>query len=287
MEGDWQLAGTRSPARRVEPPPPGQAGLAARASSRSRSRSPRIVASRTLPQYADVVGLTGFEAQTSGRYMLSYRRDEPTAPSQASILYEREPPEAPAALVYGDGAWSLREALDSPFAFVRAESATGANPASLPLTAWEMSCPGKAPHPWLPAPSSFSITNHVEYGVDSGRDRYVSPTTNRSLDRLDEDEWLQEVAHRRHRRQNHSGRGSPMLVTTAGQRADGDQSRGRYRSHSRSPRRESALERDARMARRESHPDGGRSYSYVYRDDYPEQPHQAAAGPDSRWVNHS
>lgn len=129
----------------------------------ARAPSPQV-APDAVPERLDVTGLSGFEGQTTGTYALSYFRDAP-APKQPSVVYEREPPNAPAFLVWEDGAWSIRSALDSSIAFLRALSSDAANPASLPATAWEMSCPGKSPHPWLPAPKSFTVTGYSDTDV--------------------------------------------------------------------------------------------------------------------------
>ena len=129
------------------------------------------VAPDAMPERLKVTGLSGFERQTSGSYTLSYYRDAP-APKQPSVLYEREPPNAPAVLIWEDGVWFIRSAIDSSNAYLRALSSAAANPASLPATAWEMSCPGKSPHPWLPAPKSFSVTGYFDTDVGSRDELY-------------------------------------------------------------------------------------------------------------------
>lgn len=193
---------------------------------------------RMLPDRVNVTGLTGFEKQTTGSYALSYFCDGPSLERRTSIVYEREHPEPPASLVYMDGAWSIRRAVDSPDAFLRAMSPNADNPTSLPVTAWEIHCPGKFPRPWVPAPKSFSVTGHSETGLDGVEETFKSPHNN-SLDGLNDDEFMREVGRRRYRRQR-------------GGRVPGewlDKSAAHNRSH-RSPRRETALEREARMARR-------------------------------------
>jgi hypothetical protein len=72
-----------------------------------------------VPVRLAVAGPRGFEEQTSGQYTLSYRRDH-SAPDQISIVYERDEPAPPAALVYEDGAWSIRETADAAHAYVLA-----------------------------------------------------------------------------------------------------------------------------------------------------------------------
>ncbi len=196
-----------------------------------------------LPERMEVAGLSGFESQTSGGYVLSYYRDAP-APKQASVVYEREQPNSPAFLVYEHGTWSIRSAVDSPNAYLRALSSIAANPASLPATAWEMSCPGKSPHPWLPAPKSFTVAGYSETVGSRGDELYESPRSERlslenSLDGLNDDEWRRVVAHRRERRQH-----SSQLVEPFSESRWDDSTAHQHRQ------RETALEREARMARR-------------------------------------
>ena len=269
-----------------------RARRSARRSSRGHSPARAVSAA---PARLEVVGLGGFEEETGGRYTLSYRREHralQSTPERVSIMYERDEPAPPAALVYEDGAWSIRQTADAAHAFVLAEDASraGANPAS--LNTWEMPCPGKKPHPWIRVPDSFRVSELPEDYSDSVSEGDYSDgysySDEEQLSRLGDREFSREIAQRRYRR--HTGRAVGGGGGRGRRVGDGGLVRG-----SRSPRRATSRERTSRLASRPTTASSSRSVRFgdsptqrvIERSSHIGEPvtvNSAATGAGSSWL---